>query len=225
VSNPAGHLTDNFHLLGLLKRRFRLLSFTDFLMKNLIGLLELACSSFNEAFQLKCSILTIQQVLPDLILAAPRPQRCTHCTDQGDAAERGKLDQREPANRRHRNPLTTRKFHTAGVALVGIFAALRLTRQKLAEQRFLYLGAGSAATGIAGLISLAMACDGIDLATAQRRNALFDSKGLLVTLTHRPRRFSEAFRTGPGGCLDVRRGSRGAAANWHHRHQHRAEVV
>jgi malate dehydrogenase (oxaloacetate-decarboxylating)(NADP+) len=70
---------------------------------------------------------------------------------------------------------------TAGVALAGIFAALRLTRQKLAEQRFLYLGAGSAATGIAGLISLAMACDGIDLATAQRRNALFDSKGLLVT--------------------------------------------
>ncbi|HEX2365058.1 MAG TPA: NAD-dependent malic enzyme, partial [Bradyrhizobium sp.] len=70
---------------------------------------------------------------------------------------------------------------TAGVALAGIFAALRLTGQKLAEQRFLYLGAGSAATGIAGLISLAMARDGIDLAAAQRRNALFDSKGLLVT--------------------------------------------
>jgi malate dehydrogenase (oxaloacetate-decarboxylating)(NADP+) len=70
---------------------------------------------------------------------------------------------------------------TAGVALAGIFAALRLTGQRLAEQRFLFLGAGSAATGIAGLISLAMTREGMDLAAAQRRNALFDSKGLLVT--------------------------------------------
>ena len=57
---------------------------------------------------------------------------------------------------------------TAGVALAGIFAALRLTGQKLAEQRFLYLGAGSAATGIAGLISLAMAREGL---TSPRRSA------------------------------------------------------
>ena len=49
---------------------------------------------------------------------------------------------------------------TAGVALAGIFAALRLTGQKLADQRFLFLGAGSAATGIAELISLAMAREG-----------------------------------------------------------------
>jgi malate dehydrogenase (oxaloacetate-decarboxylating)(NADP+) len=70
---------------------------------------------------------------------------------------------------------------TAGVALAGIFAALRITGQKLAEQRFLFLGAGSAATGIAGLISLAMVREGVDLGAAQRRNALFDSKGLLVT--------------------------------------------
>jgi malate dehydrogenase (oxaloacetate-decarboxylating)(NADP+) len=70
---------------------------------------------------------------------------------------------------------------TAGVALAGIFAALRLTGQKLADQSFLFLGAGSAATGIAELISLAMAREGADLATARRRNALFDINGLVVT--------------------------------------------
>jgi malate dehydrogenase (oxaloacetate-decarboxylating)(NADP+) len=70
---------------------------------------------------------------------------------------------------------------TAGVALAGIYGALRITGQKLSEQRFLFLGAGSAATGIAELISLAMAQEGMDLAAARRRNALFDINGLLVT--------------------------------------------
>src|SRR5271163_992114 len=70
---------------------------------------------------------------------------------------------------------------TAGIALAGLLAALRLTGQKLTDQRFLFLGAGSAATGIAELISLAMARDGADLAEARRRNALFDINGLLVT--------------------------------------------
>jgi malate dehydrogenase (oxaloacetate-decarboxylating)(NADP+) len=65
--------------------------------------------------------------------------------------------------------------------LAGIFAALRLTGQKLSEPRFLFLGGGSAATGIAELISLAMAQEGTDLAAARRRNALFDVNGLLVS--------------------------------------------
>jgi malate dehydrogenase (oxaloacetate-decarboxylating)(NADP+) len=70
---------------------------------------------------------------------------------------------------------------TAGVALAGIYGALRITGQKLSEQRFLFLGAGSAATGIAELISLAMAQEGMDLNAARRRNALFDINGLVVT--------------------------------------------
>lgn len=70
---------------------------------------------------------------------------------------------------------------TAGVALAGILAALRLTGQKLTEQRFLFLGAGSAATGIAELISLAMTQEGLDMAAARRHSALFDINGLLVT--------------------------------------------
>ena len=69
---------------------------------------------------------------------------------------------------------------TAGIALAGIFAALRLTGERLADQRFLFLGAGSAATGIAELISLAMEREGVDLAAARGRNALFDVNGLVV---------------------------------------------
>ena len=70
---------------------------------------------------------------------------------------------------------------TAAVALAGIFAALRITGGKLADQRFLFLGAGSAATGIAELISSAMVREGLSLDEAHDRNALFDVGGLLVT--------------------------------------------
>ncbi|HTQ83710.1 MAG TPA: oxaloacetate-decarboxylating malate dehydrogenase, partial [Pseudolabrys sp.] len=70
---------------------------------------------------------------------------------------------------------------TAGIALAGIFAALRITKQKLADQRFLFLGGGSAGTGIAELISQAMAMEGMDIGEARQRNALFDINGLLVT--------------------------------------------
>lgn len=70
---------------------------------------------------------------------------------------------------------------TAGIALAGIFAALRITGQKITDQRFLFLGGGSAGTGIAELISQAMALEGMDIVEARGRNALFDISGLLVT--------------------------------------------
>ena len=70
---------------------------------------------------------------------------------------------------------------TAGVALAGIYAALRITKQKLTDQRFLFLGGGSAGAGIAELISMAMAMEGMDIGEARHRNALFDISGLLVT--------------------------------------------
>ena len=70
---------------------------------------------------------------------------------------------------------------TAGIALAGIYAALRITKQKLTDQRFLFLGGGSAGTGIAELISLAMTMEGMDISEARSRNALFDVNGLLVT--------------------------------------------
>ena len=69
---------------------------------------------------------------------------------------------------------------TAAVALAGIYAALRITGGRLVDQRFLFLGAGSAATGIAELISNAMVREGLSIGEARARSALFDIGGLLV---------------------------------------------
>jgi len=88
-----------------------------------------------------------------------------------------------PILERYRNEICTFNDDiqgTAGVALAGILASLGITRQKITDQRFLFLGAGSAGTGIADLISQAMAVAGMDIHEARRRNALFDINGLLV---------------------------------------------
>jgi len=69
---------------------------------------------------------------------------------------------------------------TASVALAGIIAALRITGGKLTDQRVLFLGAGSAGTGIAELLSQAMAAEGLPIDEARARNSLFDVNGLLV---------------------------------------------
>jgi malate dehydrogenase (oxaloacetate-decarboxylating)(NADP+) len=69
---------------------------------------------------------------------------------------------------------------TAAVALAGVFASLHISGQKLTDQRFLFLGGGSAATGIAELISQAMAMEGLSIREARARNALFDVNGLMV---------------------------------------------
>ncbi|SKA41084.1 malate dehydrogenase (oxaloacetate-decarboxylating)(NADP+) [Enhydrobacter aerosaccus] len=70
---------------------------------------------------------------------------------------------------------------TAAVALAGIYGALHLSKKPLTEQRFLFLGGGSAATGIASLISQAMTMEGLTADEARKRNALFDINGLMVT--------------------------------------------
>jgi malate dehydrogenase (oxaloacetate-decarboxylating)(NADP+) len=89
-----------------------------------------------------------------------------------------------PILERYRNEICTYNDDiqgTASIALAGIFAALRITKQKITDQRFLFLGGGSAATGIAELIGQAMALEGVNIAEARRHNALFDIDGLIVT--------------------------------------------
>jgi malate dehydrogenase (oxaloacetate-decarboxylating)(NADP+) len=69
---------------------------------------------------------------------------------------------------------------TASVTVAGIFSALRVTRKRMAEQTFLCLGAGEAATGISDLLVAAMQADGLSEAQARGRCWLVDSKGLVV---------------------------------------------
>jgi malate dehydrogenase (oxaloacetate-decarboxylating)(NADP+) len=68
---------------------------------------------------------------------------------------------------------------TAAVALAGLLCALRITRGKLAEQTFLFLGAGSAGTGIADLLTEALISDGLSAEAARSRSWFFDVSGLL----------------------------------------------
>lgn len=70
---------------------------------------------------------------------------------------------------------------TAAVAVAGIYGALKISKQKLTDQTFLFLGGGSAATGIAELISQAMVLEGATIEAARARNWLFDVNGLMVT--------------------------------------------
>jgi malate dehydrogenase (oxaloacetate-decarboxylating)(NADP+) len=88
-----------------------------------------------------------------------------------------------PILERYRNSICTYNDDiqgTAAVALAGILAALRITQKTLTEQRFLFLGGGSAATGIAELISQAMALGGLPIDQARARNWLYDIDGLMI---------------------------------------------
>jgi malate dehydrogenase (oxaloacetate-decarboxylating)(NADP+) len=68
---------------------------------------------------------------------------------------------------------------TAGVALAGVLAALRVTGGSLADQRFLFLGGGTAGSGIAGLLAKAMMQAGVPENEAFGSISLFDKDGLI----------------------------------------------
>jgi len=71
---------------------------------------------------------------------------------------------------------------TGAVALAGLFAAMRIRKEHLSDQRIVFCGAGSAAVGIADMI-----CAGIaeehSLSTEDARKLVWmtDSKGLVTT--------------------------------------------
>ena len=68
---------------------------------------------------------------------------------------------------------------TAAVVLGGVLAAMRLTGERLADQRVVIAGAGAAGIGIARLLALAMAEAGVSAADARAAIAVVDSRGLV----------------------------------------------
>ncbi|MCE2683256.1 MAG: NAD-dependent malic enzyme [Flavobacteriia bacterium] len=69
---------------------------------------------------------------------------------------------------------------TASVALAGVYASTRITKKVFSELTIMFLGAGSAATGIADLISYALEKEGLDSKAARSHLWFVDVNGLVV---------------------------------------------
>jgi malate dehydrogenase (oxaloacetate-decarboxylating)(NADP+) len=70
---------------------------------------------------------------------------------------------------------------TAGIVLAGMINAGKIKKTKLSDEKYLFLGAGSAGIGLAGLLCSAMVGEGLTLEQAQARVHMFDVNGLLET--------------------------------------------
>ncbi len=68
---------------------------------------------------------------------------------------------------------------TAGITLAGMINATKLKGTKLKDERYLFLGAGSAGIGLANLLCSALVAQGVSLKDAQSRVYMFDVNGLL----------------------------------------------
>ncbi|HLP12710.1 MAG TPA: NAD-dependent malic enzyme [Flavobacteriales bacterium] len=69
---------------------------------------------------------------------------------------------------------------TAAVALAGVYASSRITHQKFKDLKIMFLGAGSAATGIADLMVNAFMAEGLTEKEAYQRLWFVDVNGLIV---------------------------------------------
>jgi len=69
---------------------------------------------------------------------------------------------------------------TAGVVLAGLYGALRITGQKMRDQRVVFAGAGASAQGISELLVAAFMEDGLGREEAIRRIWTSDSRGLVT---------------------------------------------
>jgi malate dehydrogenase (oxaloacetate-decarboxylating)(NADP+) len=68
---------------------------------------------------------------------------------------------------------------TAGIVLAGMINAAKIKGTKLSDEKYLFLGAGSAGIGLADLICSAMVQEGLTRRDAQARVYMFDINGLL----------------------------------------------
>ena len=68
---------------------------------------------------------------------------------------------------------------TASVTIAGLTTALQIKGEKLADQKIMFAGAGSAGIGIANMIVEAMQTEGLSADDARARIAMYDVNGLL----------------------------------------------
>jgi len=68
---------------------------------------------------------------------------------------------------------------TAGTTLAGMINATKIKGTKLKDEKYLFLGAGSAGIGLADLLCSALVTQGMSLKDAQTRVHMFDVNGLL----------------------------------------------
>jgi malate dehydrogenase (oxaloacetate-decarboxylating)(NADP+) len=68
---------------------------------------------------------------------------------------------------------------TAGIVLAGMINAAKIKGTKLSDEKYLFLGAGSAGIGLANLLCSAMTQEGLPLNQAQSKVYMFDINGLL----------------------------------------------
>ena len=69
---------------------------------------------------------------------------------------------------------------TAAIATAGFISISRLMKKSFKDQRFLFLGAGAAAFGIADMLAKKFQRDGLTAAEAYKQIWMFDVNGLLV---------------------------------------------
>ena len=69
---------------------------------------------------------------------------------------------------------------TAAVALAGVYSSTRVTNLRFTDLNIMFLGAGSAATGIADLMTAAFVDEGLTVDEARRHLSFVDVNGLVV---------------------------------------------
>ncbi len=112
---------------------------------------------------------------------------------------------------------------TAAVVLAGFYTARRLIGRSIKDMKVMFLGAGSAATGIADLTVPALVAEGLDESEAHKRLWFVDINGLVVQQRndlaahnlpyahdHPPMDFIEAIRTIQPDILVGATGTHGA---------------
>jgi len=83
---------------------------------------------------------------------------------------------------------------TGAVALAGIITAMRITGEKLSDQRLLFLGAGEAGIGTADAFVAALVEEGVPIEKAREQCLFVDTQGLLTSnranIAHHKQRYA-----------------------------------